>query len=82
MPVVRIRLAISPEQFLEWYRGTARDVIARTDESLTVQFPANVLQRFVTPEGIHGQFLLTFDDHHRFVRIERIDPTSDLDQIG
>ena len=66
-------LSISPEQFEEYYRGTARQVVARCRSGQTVQFPASLLQRFVTREGIHGNFVLTCDGNHRCVGLERAD---------
>lgn len=73
---------ISADEFLAWYRGTARSVLSRAQNGLTVQFPANALQRFVHPEGIHGDFWLTYDDDHKFISLERVkDPTS-LDEFG
>lgn len=72
MPSVHVRLDISPDRFLDYYRGRVRAVYTTSAEGTTVRFPASVLQRFVTPEGIHGQFLLTYDDSNKFVRLERL----------
>jgi hypothetical protein len=66
------QLHISAEQYLEYYRGTVKSVVARTDSGLTVQFPASLLQRLVSPEGIHGHFTLTCDDHNKCVSLQRI----------
>ena len=65
-------LLISPDQFLEYYRGTARHIVAEADSGQTVQFPASLLQKFVTPTGIHGDFVLTCDDHHKVVSLEKV----------
>ncbi len=64
-------LHISAEQYLDYYRGTVRSVIARSATGLTVQFPASLLQRFVTPEGIHGHFVLTADEHFKHPVLQR-----------
>ena len=64
-------LHISPDQYLDYYRGTVRQVIARCTGGQSVQFPASLLQRFVTQEGIHGDFVLTCDEHHKNPRLER-----------
>ena len=64
-------LRISPDQYLDYYRGTVRQVIARCTSGQSVQFPASLLQRFVTKEGIHGDFVLTCDEHHKNSRLER-----------
>lgn len=65
-------LHISPDQYLDYYRGTVREVIARSTTGQRVQFPASLLQRFVAPEGIHGRFALTCDDQHRHPQLERL----------
>ena len=72
MPTLRIDLKIRAEDYLAWYEGTARQVVALSQEGLTVQFPANVLQRYVSADGVQGTFLLTFDDSNKFVRIEKL----------
>lgn len=64
-------LHISAEQYLDYYRGAVRTVVARSTTGLTVQFPASLLQRFVTPEGIHGRFVLTADDQFRHPVLHR-----------
>jgi hypothetical protein len=66
------RLRISAEQYLDYYRGAVRHVLARCHTGQTVQFPAGLLQPFVTAEGIHGHFALTCDDNHRNPRLERL----------
>lgn len=65
-------LDISAEQYLDYYRGTVRHVIARSTAGLTVQFPAALLQRFVTPEGVHGRFVLTADEHLKHPVLQRL----------
>ena len=47
-------LRISAEQYLDYYRGSARHVLVRCTTGQRVQFPAGLLQQFVTAEGIHG----------------------------
>lgn len=71
MPRFEFDLDLTPEQFLAWYRGEARMVRVRSHEGLVVEFPARLLQRFLTPEGIHGRFVLLCDDNFRHGRVER-----------
>jgi Protein of unknown function (DUF2835) len=66
------QLLITPEDYLEYYRGTIRHVIVQCANGKTVQFPASLLQRFITPEGIHGAFVLTCDEHHKCVSLQRL----------
>ena len=64
-------LTISPEKYLDYYRGKVRQVVARSTTGQNVQFPASLLQRFITKEGICGKFILTCDDNHKCVSLER-----------
>jgi hypothetical protein len=66
-------LNISQDEYLRYYQGTVRHVIARGRDGRTVQFPAGLLRRFITRDGIHGEFRLRFDDQHKLVDLERIE---------
>jgi hypothetical protein len=57
---------------LDYYRGTAKYVVVRCTTGQNVQFPASLLQQFVTSEGISGQFVLTCDEQNRNSRLERL----------
>jgi hypothetical protein len=66
------QLQILPEDYLEYYRGTIRHVLVRCANGQTVQFPASLLQRFVTPDGIQGAFVLTCDEHNKCLGLQRL----------
>jgi hypothetical protein len=65
-------LRISPEQYLDYYRGTVKQVVVRTITGQVVQFPAGLLQKFVTTEGILGRFVLTCDDQNKGADLQRM----------
>lgn len=65
-------LRISPGQYLDYYRGTVRQVIVRSTSGQTVQFPACLLQRFVAKEGICGDFVLVCDNNNKCVDLQRV----------
>ena len=71
MHQISFSISISAEQFLEYYRGTAKNVYLRLSNGKSVQFPANILQPFVQREGVHGTFVLRFDNNHKLVDIKR-----------
>ncbi len=73
MPAITVPIAISTEQWMDYYRGAVQSVRAYTLDGRSVQLPARVFQPFLTPEGIRGVFRVHFDENHRFVRIERLD---------
>lgn len=64
-------LHISSDAHLDYYRGNVRHLIVRCASGQTVQFPASLFQRFVTTEGIHGNFVLTCDEHFKNLRLGR-----------
>ncbi len=66
-----VALNISAEVYQRMYSGTARSVIARDTEGRRVQFPALSLRQFVTPEGVHGVFVIRVDANNRLVDIQR-----------
>ncbi|MDA1276937.1 MAG: DUF2835 domain-containing protein [Verrucomicrobia bacterium] len=82
MANIVIDLDISAGQYLAWYKGIVRNVVTRSREGLSVQFPANVLQKFVTMDGIQGVFRLTYDENNKFVSIEQLDPPSGFNRFA
>lgn len=65
-------LNLSAEKCLDYYRGVATHVVARSAEGVTLQFPASLLTPFITPSGIHGRFVMTCDEAHRGAELRRI----------
>lgn len=71
--MARFALNISGDRYLSYYEGAARVVVARSFDGRRIQFPANVLRRFVTRDGIQGVFEMEFDEDNKFVSIRRVD---------
>jgi len=65
------QLRITSEQYLDYYRGRVRQVLVECGDGKKVQFPAAMLQRFVTQDGISGNFVLTCDEQFKNSRLER-----------
>jgi uncharacterized protein DUF2835 len=65
-------LRLTSDQYLNYYRGTAKHVVVHCITGQNVQFPASLLQQFVTPQGIRGDFVLTCDEQLRNSRLERL----------
>ena len=66
-------LHISPSRYLDYYRGAVRHVVARCTTGQTVQFPASLLQKFVSPEGITGKFCLTCDENNKVIDLQKME---------
>ncbi len=67
-----VTLNIPADEYVRVYQGSAKYVVARSQDGRTVQFPVNILQPFLTREGIHGVFVLRHDANNKFVSIERL----------
>lgn len=66
------QLAISAAAFTEYYRGAGRTVQVRTEAGQTIRFPASALQAYITRDGIHGRFMIQFDESNRLIGIQKI----------
>ena len=64
-------LNITSQQYLQYYRGAVRQVLAQSDTGATVQFPVVLLTPFVTLAGISGRFVLTCEDSGRGAELRR-----------
>lgn len=67
-----VDIVISANEYLRYYSGSVSNVQATTIDGLSVRFPAGVLQKVVTHDGIDGRFAITFSDAGKFEKIERI----------
>jgi len=65
-------LDISSLEYLPYYRGEVRNVVARCFDGRTVQFPATLLTPFVTSSGIRGRFVMTCDDSGKGAQLQRL----------
>ena len=73
MPRYVFQLHLPPEKYLDYYRGTIRQVVVRCHTGENVQFPAVLLRKFVAHGGIRGTFELTSDDQHKNVQLNRLE---------
>lgn len=64
-------LNISSQRYLQYYRGSVRQVVALSTAGATVQFPAALLTPFVSTAGISGRFVLTCNDHGKGAELKR-----------
>jgi len=70
---IRFRLALSYDQYLAVYQGTAKTVTTIADDGRRIVFPAGNIQRFLSKQGIHGHFEMELTEQHKFVGIRRLD---------
>jgi len=72
MQKITIDLTISADEWLKVYKGTARTVSATSLDGRTMQFPASILQKYVTHFGISGRFDIYFNDAGKFSSITKV----------
>jgi len=70
--VMRFNLHISYDTYLLVYQGHAEYIITTATDGRTVQFPAEVVKSFLTREGIHGFFEITFNQQNKFQSITKL----------
>lgn len=72
MNSVKLDLEISSEEYLKHYRIPGAIVVATSRDGRKVQFPASILQRFVSHSGIRGSFEISFTAEGKFSSIRRL----------
>jgi hypothetical protein len=65
-------LALSSEQYLAYYQGAASKVVVRCTDGQSIQFPARLLTRFVTAQGVQGHFVLACSDDMKGSTLTRV----------
>lgn len=68
---VRLSLRLTKDQLMRYYAGNVKQVVAKDLRGKVIRFPVNILQPYVTHDGISGLFSICFDQTGRFVSIER-----------
>lgn len=69
---VRFSLSIPSDVYLSYYVGAARAVVVKSLDGRTIQFPAGILRKFITHDGIQGMFEMDFDANNKLVNIRRV----------
>lgn len=65
-------IKIDANTFVGYYQGKIKTVVATADNGKKVSMPANILQPFVTKQGINGHFQVDFDEHGKVTNISNI----------
>jgi hypothetical protein len=69
---IRLFLRISPDDYMAYYRGGIKHVVARARDGRVVKFPASALRRFISRDGIEGEFEIEFGPDSRLKNIRRV----------
>lgn len=63
---------ISEKDFIAYYTGIVKNIVVRSEDGRTVQFPANLLQQFVGRTGVKGRFRICYGENNKLLSISRI----------
>ena len=66
------RVHLSPQEFLRVYQGAVSHLVVRATTGQRVQVPASRFRPLVTPDGVSGRFVLTCDDQHKCIDLQRV----------
>jgi len=64
---------ITEYDFIAYYKGTVKNIIVRSEDGRTIQFPAHLLQQFVSTSGVSGRFKISFGADNKLISIIRSD---------
>jgi hypothetical protein len=68
----QFRLDLSVAACEKYYRGQVNQVMARSTDGTSIQFPALLIKPFVSGNGVHGLFTLTCDDDGKNSNLQRV----------
>jgi len=67
-----VSINISYDDFLPYYEGHIKDVIAPDINGKTIRFPASALQAYLTYAGVKGVFELRIDENNKLLSCKRV----------
>ncbi len=67
-----VELDITASEFRHYYSQNINRVITVCHTGQKIQFPANILQPFVSHSGVQGKFKIVIDEKEKFKSINRI----------
>lgn len=72
MQQIILDLHISREEWLRLYRGETHTVFATSRDGRSIKFPANILTKYTTQNGVEGSFVIQFTDEGKFQSITKL----------
>lgn len=72
MPSLLLDIAIPAERLQAVYRGQANRVLLRSRDGQRVNLAAHHLRPFIGHNGVHGSFILEFDEQGALLSLRRL----------
>jgi hypothetical protein len=65
-------ISLPADRYEALYTGSVKDVQVISREGVRVRFPGMILQKYLKHDGVHGTFVIEFDDTNKFRAITKI----------
>jgi len=72
MKQIIVDIFITKDEWMKIYRGETNLVHAKSRDGRSIQFPANILSKYTTHNGIEGSFVINFNDEGKFQSIIKL----------
>lgn len=72
MQQIIVDIRIDKDEWLKIYRGETNIVYAISRDGRSIQFPANILSKYTTHDGVEGSFAITFNDAGKFQSVIKL----------
>jgi len=72
MEHIIVDLIIQKDEWLKIYQGKAKLVYATSRDGRSIKFPANILSKYTTHNGIEGSFVINFNEDGKFQSINKL----------
>ena len=72
MPKAVFSISLNSEQVLQYYKGKKNRVQVRTQEGLSMSLPYDILLQYVSREGVHGTFEISYSNDGKLGELRRL----------
>ncbi|MBK1649338.1 DUF2835 family protein [Rhabdochromatium marinum] len=71
MKTYQFSLWIPRDDMLAFYEGRSRRISVRASNGQRIELPAEAFRRFITHQGLQGNFRVLVTDDHRLIEVQR-----------
>ena len=72
MQKAEFSISLNSQQVLQYYKGQKNRVQVRTKQGFTMSLPYDILLQYVTREGIHGRFEISYSSDGQLGELRRL----------
>jgi len=72
MQQIIIDISINKDEWLKIYRGETNLVYGQSRDGRSIKFPANILSKYTTHNGVQGSFVINFNPDGKFQSIVKL----------